>query len=134
VQTRRTAALTAQAPTGHVDNLVMEGGTDARDLAEMIADTDRAILVTSLWYLRDVDPRRLLVTGVSRDGVYLVERGEVTTSLPDLRFNESLVELLDRVVEVGRTERTIPRERGDSLVRMAMPPLRVHRFDVSAPA
>jgi predicted Zn-dependent protease len=98
----------------------------------MVAQTKRALLVTSLWYLRDVDPGSLLLTGLTRDGVYLVEHGEVRAALPDFRFNESPIELLGRVVEVGRTERTLPREWGDYFTRVAMPPLRVEQFDVSA--
>jgi predicted Zn-dependent protease len=132
VQTRQTAQLTAQPSTGGIDNLVLEGPDNGATLAEMVAQTKRALLVTSLWYLRDVDPGSLLLTGLTRDGVYLVEHGEVRAALPDFRFNESPIELLGRVVEVGRTERTLPREWGDYFTRVAMPPLRVEQFDVSA--
>jgi predicted Zn-dependent protease len=132
VQTRETARLTGQQPTAEIANLVLEGGQDGATLAELIAGTERALLVTSLWYLREVDAQRLLLTGLTRDGVYLVEHGEVVAMLPDFRFNESPVELLSRVSEVGRTEPTLPREWGDNLSRVAMPALRVERFDVSA--
>lgn len=131
VQTRETATTTKQPCTAEVDNLVLDGGPGARSLDEMIDATDRALLVTSLWYVRDVDPRRLLVTGLTRDGVYLVERGEVTAAAPDFRFNESPLELLDRVTEVGRTEPALPREWGDYFTRVAMPPLRVEGFGIS---
>jgi predicted Zn-dependent protease len=131
VQTRRTARLTGQHPSAEIANLVLEGGGDAA-LAELIARTERALLVTSVWYLRDVDPQRLLVTGLTRDGGYLVEHGEVVARLPDFRFNESPVELLGRVSEVGRSEPTLPREWGEHVTRVAMPALRVRDFDVSA--
>jgi len=55
------------------------------------------VLLTSLWYLREVDPARLLLTGVTRDGVYLVERGEVVGAVPNIRFNEGPVDLLRRI-------------------------------------
>jgi len=133
VQTRETATTTKQPCTAEIDNLVLEGGPDTRSLDEMIRTTDRALLVTSLWYVRDVDPRRLLVTGLTRDGVHLVEHGEVTAAAADVRFNESPLELLDRVTEVGRTEPALPREWGDYFTRVAMPPLRLDGFGV-APA
>ncbi|GAA2714997.1 metallopeptidase TldD-related protein [Micromonospora olivasterospora] len=131
VHTRHSAREAGEPLTPQVDNLVLEGPPGGRSLAEMVAGTERGLLVTCLWYLRDVDPRTLLLTGLTRDGVYLVERGEVVGELPDFRFNESPVALLDRVVEVGATERTLPREWGDYFTRMAMPPLRVADFAVS---
>ncbi|WP_089157747.1 metallopeptidase TldD-related protein [Micromonospora sp. NBS 11-29] len=131
VQTRHSADRTGQPVTPFVDNLVLAGPAGARPLADLIAGTRRGLLLTCLWYLRDVDPRTLLLTGLTRDGVYLVEDGEVVAALPNFRFNESPVALLDRVVEVGATERTLPREWGDYFTRMAMPSLRVADFAVS---
>jgi predicted Zn-dependent protease len=132
VQTRETARLNGQACTAEIDNLILEGKPGGATLEEMIARTDRAMLLTSLWYVRDVDPRRLLLTGVTRDGVYLIERGEVAAAVPDFRFNESPVKLLGRVAESGRTVPALPREWGDYFTRMAMPPLRVEGMDVAA--
>ncbi|SBT42984.1 metallopeptidase TldD-related protein [Micromonospora auratinigra] len=131
VQTRHSAGLTGQPLTPQIDNLTLTGPPGGRSLAEMIAGTGRGLLLTCLWYLRDVDPRTLLLTGLTRDGVYLVEDGEVVAALPNFRFNESPVALLDRVVEIGATERTLPREWGDYFTRMAMPTLRVADFGVS---
>lgn len=131
VQTRHSARRTGQPFTPLVDNLVMTGPPGGRPLADMIAGTQRGLLLTCLWYLRDVDPRTLLLTGLTRDGVYLVEDGEVVAALPNFRFNESPVALLDRVIEVGVTERALPREWGDYFTRMAMPALRVADFTVS---
>ncbi|WP_320066164.1 metallopeptidase TldD-related protein [Micromonospora sp. RTGN7] len=131
VHTRHSARCAGQPPTPQVDNLVLEGPPGGRSLAEMVAGTERGLLLTCLWYLRDVDPRTLLLTGLTRDGVYLVERGEIVGSLPNFRFNVSPVALLDRVVEVGATEHTLPREWGDYFTRMAMPALRVADFAVS---
>lgn len=131
VRTRSTAGATGLPHTPMIDNLVLSG-PGGRTLADMIAGTRRALLPTSLWYLRDVEPRTLLLTGVTRDGVLLIEDGEITGRVPDFRFNESPVALLDRVTEAGRTERTLPREWGDYFTRTAMPPLRIADFAVSA--
>ncbi|WFE36378.1 metallopeptidase TldD-related protein [Micromonospora sp. WMMD975] len=131
VQTRHSARRAGQPFTPFVDNLVLAGPAGGRTLADMVAGTRRGLLLTCLWYLRDVDPRTLLLTGLTRDGVYLVEDGEVVAALPNFRFNESPVALLGRVTEVGATERTLPREWGDYFTRMAMPTLRVADFAVS---
>jgi predicted Zn-dependent protease len=112
-------------------NLVLEGGGD-RSLEEMVAATGRGLLLTCLWYIREVDPATLLLTGLTRDGVYLVEGGEVVAEVNNFRFNESPVDLLGRVSEAGRTERTLPREWGDWFTRAAMPPLRVPDFHMSS--
>ncbi|GHA12633.1 metallopeptidase TldD-related protein [Streptomyces echinoruber] len=129
--TRHSAALTGLPVAPSIDNLVLEGGRD-RSLAEMVADTRRGLLLTCLWYIREVDPATLLLTGLTRDGVYLVENGEVTGQVNNFRFNESPVDLLRRATEAGRTERTLPREWGDWFTRAAMPPLRVPDFNMSS--
>ena len=131
VQTRHSADLTGLPVTPQVGNLVLEGPGEGRSLAELVATTRRGLLVTSLWYVRDVDPRKLLLTGLTRDGVYLVEDGEVVGETNNFRFNESPVDLLGRVTEIGRTERTLPRERDDSTPRTAMPALRVGDYTMS---
>lgn len=97
----------------------------------MIKSTERGLLLTSLWYIREVDPRTLLVTGLTRDGVYLVERGEVRAAVNNFRFNESPIDLLGRATEAGRTEHILPRERADAFRRTAMPPLRIPDFNMS---
>ena len=78
-----------------------------------------------------VDPQTLLLTGLTRDGVYLVEDGEVVGAVNNFRFNESPVDLLGRITEVGATERCCPREWGDYFTRTAMPPVRVPDFNMS---
>ncbi len=69
-----------------------------------MASTERGLLLTCLWYIREVDPATLLLTGLTRDGVYLVENGEVAGEVNNFRFNESPVDLLGRATEAGRTE------------------------------
>ena len=97
----RAAAAEFGAPVAvPADNLLMTGGTAS--LADMIAGTERGLLLTTLWYIREVDPTVLLLTGLTRDGVYLVEDGEVTAAVNNFRFNESPLDLLRRATEAGR--------------------------------
>ncbi|MGV9561820.1 metallopeptidase TldD-related protein [Streptomyces sp. NPDC003480] len=129
--TRHSAALTGLPLAPSIGNLILDGGTD-RSLEEMVADTRRGLLLTCLWYIREVDPATLLLTGLTRDGVYLVENGEVTGEVNNFRFNESPVDVLGRAAEAGRTEKTLPREWSDWFTRAAMPALRVPDFNMSS--
>ncbi len=133
-RTRNWATRTGQQYVPFVDNLIMTGpdGNDGgKSLDELIAGTKRGLLLTCLWYIRTVDPQTLLVTGLTRDGVYLIEDGVVRGVVNNFRFNESPVDLLGRVTEVGRTERTLPREWNDYFTRVAMPAIRVPDFNLS---
>src|SRR5207245_11736840 len=119
-----------------IDNLILEGpaspsGAPLRSLSEMAAATGRGLLLTSLWYIREVDPQTLLLTGLTRDGVYLVEGGEVVGAVNNFRFNESPVDLLRRIETVGVTVPTLPREWGDWFTRAAMPAVRIDGFNMS---
>ncbi|HEX5495510.1 MAG TPA: metallopeptidase TldD-related protein [Mycobacteriales bacterium] len=118
-------------PTGLVDNLILDSPEHAGSLEAMVASTDEGLLLTCLWYIREVDPQTLLLTGLTRDGVYLVRGGEVVGAVNNFRFNESPVDLLARTAEVGATERCLPREFGESLGRAAMPTLRIPDFNMS---
>lgn len=132
--TRHSAELTGLPVAPSIDNLLLEGG-GSRSLDEMVAAAGRdgpALLLTCLWYIREVDPATLLLTGLTRDGVYLVENGEVVGEVNNFRFNESPVDLLSRAVEAGRTERTLPREWSDYFTRAAMPALRIPDFHMSS--
>lgn len=113
------------------DNLVLTGGSGV-SLADMIASTERGLLLTCLWYIREVDPATLLVTGLTRDGVYLVEDGKVAGEVNNFRFNESPLDLLRRVTEVGATERTLPREWKDWFSRTSVAPMRIPDFHMSS--
>ena len=129
----RAWALKTTAPaTAAVDNLILEDPTATASPEEMLAATDRGLLLTTLWYIREVDPQTLLLTGLTRDGVFLVEGGEVTGAVNNFRFNESPVDLLGRAVQASRTERTLPREWNDWFTRTAMPALRVPDFNMSS--
>jgi predicted Zn-dependent protease len=136
---RHSAALAGLPVTPAIDNLIFAVNTSGSvptsgvpTLEEMIASTGRALLVTCLWYIREVDPQVLLLTGLTRDGVYLVENGEVVGAVNNFRFNESPVGMLGRLLEVGATVPTLPREWGDYFNRAAMPPVRVEGFNMSS--
>ncbi len=131
VQTRHTARLTGLPVTPPIGNLVLTDANADGDLQDLVSRTGRGLLLTCLWYIREVDPQTLLLTGLTRDGVYLVEGGEVVGAVNNFRFNESPVALLDRINESGRTERTLPREWSDWFTRVAMPPVRVPDFNMS---
>ncbi|MFC7328510.1 metallopeptidase TldD-related protein [Marinactinospora rubrisoli] len=130
-QTRHSADRTGQPVTAHTDNLVLEQPGSTATLPEMVAATERGLLVTCLWYIRTVDPQTMLLTGLTRDGVYLVEDGEVTAAVNNFRFNESPVGLLARASEVGATVPALSREDGSYFSRTAMPPVRVPDFNMS---
>jgi predicted Zn-dependent protease len=132
VQTRHSAQLTGLPVTPYVDNLTLEGPAGGPSLDAMVAGTNRALMLTCLWYIREVDPQTLLLTGLTRDGVYLVEGGEVVGAVNNFRFNESPVDLLGRVLDVGASGPTLPREWCDYFTRTAMPPLRVDGFNMSS--
>ena len=97
----------------------------------MVAGTERGLLLTCLWYIREVDPQTLLLTGLTRDGVYLVEDGEVTGAVNNFRFNEARSTCSAASPRPGRTERCLAREFGDYFTRTAMPTLRVPDFNMS---
>jgi predicted Zn-dependent protease len=130
-QTRATAEQTGLPATGFVDNLVLEQPGAAASLEDMVARTERGLLVTCLWYIRTVDPQTLLLTGLTRDGVYLIEDGRITGAVNNFRFNESPVGLLERATEAGAVRPALSRELGDYFPRTAMPPLRVPDFNMS---
>jgi predicted Zn-dependent protease len=127
---RAVAAEYGAPVAAPADNLLMTGGS--AELADMIAGTERGLLLSTLWYIREVDPTVLLLTGLTRDGVYLIEDGEVTAAVNNFRFNESPLDLLRRATEAGVSEVTLPREWGDWATRAAMPPLRIPDFHMSS--
>jgi predicted Zn-dependent protease len=127
----RAAAAEFDAPVAvAADNMLMTGGST--ELADMVAHTEHGLLLTTLWYIREVDPTTLLLTGLTRDGVYLVEDGEVTAAVNNFRFNESPLDLLRRASQAGVSEATLPREWGDWVTRTAMPSLRIPDFHMSS--
>jgi predicted Zn-dependent protease len=132
LQTRASAALTGLALTPGIDNLLVEVPGSAGSIDDVVAGVrGRALLLTCLWYIRDVDPQTLLLTGLTRDGVHVVEDGEVVGTATNFRFNESPVDLLGRISAAGAPQACLPREWGDYFTRAVMPPLLVDGFNMS---
>jgi len=133
IQTRHSAAMTGLPVTPAIDNLVLEVDGAAGDIDTLVAGTDRGLLLTCLWYIREVDPQSLLLTGLTRDGVYLVEGGEITGVVNNFRFNDSPVDLLRRFSHASATVPSFSREWGDDYFsRTATPALRVPDFNMSS--
>ncbi len=130
---RQAAQAAGVAPTGHgyplpneygeaPMNIVVAGG--AVSLEEMIASTARGILVTRLWYIREVDPYEKIMTGMTRDGTFLVENGQVTRGVRNFRFNQALPELLSNVEALSPAVRS----SGEEAFDMVVPALKVRNF------
>jgi predicted Zn-dependent protease len=134
VTTRDSAARCGLPNTPLVDNLVagVQGRTGGIDeLAQRVGD---GLLVTCLWYIREVDAETLLLTGLTRDGVYVVRDGEVVGSAGNFRFNESPLGMLARVSDAGSPEDCLPREWADWFTRARVAPLVVEDFNLSTPS
>lgn len=132
LQNRHSASLTGQPVTPAISNLALDvdGGTGSTE--DLVTGMDRGLLLTCLWYIREVDPQTLLLTGLTRDGVYLVEGGEVVGAVNNFRFNESPVDLLGRFDAASATTASFSREWGDYFPRTATPALRIGDFNMSS--
>jgi predicted Zn-dependent protease len=100
----------------------MEGGT--KSTAELVAGTERGILVTRTWYIRMVDPQTVLLTGLTRDGTFYIENGQLQYPIKNFRFNESPVIMLNNIEELGRSVR-VKADEGSS---MLIPALKIRDF------
>jgi predicted Zn-dependent protease len=129
---RAAAARSGVEAASFANNLTLELPGATSSLEDLVSRTERGLLLTCLWYIREVDPATLLLTGLTRDGVYLVEHGEIVGSVNNFRFNESPVDLLSKTIEAGRSERALSREWNEWLNRTSMPPLRVAEFNMSS--
>jgi predicted Zn-dependent protease len=133
LQTRHSARMTSQPLTPVVDNLLLSVDGAEGSIEDLVAGTDRGLLLTCLWYIREVDPQTLLLTGLTRDGVYLVENGEITGAVNNFRFNESPVDILSRFTHASASVPAFSREWGDDYFsRTVMPALRVPDFNMSS--
>ncbi|MFC5177062.1 metallopeptidase TldD-related protein [Nocardioides taihuensis] len=133
LQTRHTAEMTGQPVTPAIGNLALTVDAATGDIDDLVAGTERGLLLTCLWYIREVDPQTLLLTGLTRDGVYLVEGGEITGAVNNFRWNESPVDLLRRFTHASQTVPSFSREWGDDYFsRTATPALRVPDFNMSS--
>jgi PmbA protein len=131
---RQAAALAGTEPTGHgfpvpneigeaPVNLVIAGGDTS--VEEMIRSTQRGILVTRFWYIREVDPYEKIFTGMTRDGTFLIENGEVAGGVRNFRFNQGLMEMLSNVEALSREERA----SGEEAIDMVAPAMKVGEFN-----
>ena len=99
VYDRYWAAKAGKQPTPFPSRLVLDGG--GKSLADLISSVDRGLLVTRFWYIRVVNPQTMQVTGLTRDGVFLIEQGKITSPVVNFRFNQSPVEMLKSAVAMG---------------------------------
>src|SRR6202140_2807984 len=136
VYSRSSAKAARKRPTGHgfmlpneygeaPMNLVFSGGKSSPE--EMIGSTDRGLLVTRLWYIREVDPYEKIMTGMTRDGLFLVEKGRGTSAARNFRFNQSILEMLRNVELMGPAVRA-PREEA---FEMVVPAMKIRDFNFS---
>jgi PmbA protein len=136
VYSRRSAKKAGTKPTGHGFplpneygeaplNLVVEGGKTS--VEQMIASTDRGLLVTRLWYIREVDPYEKIMTGMTRDGLFLVEKGKIVSAARNFRFNQSVLEMLRNVESLGPAQRAT----GEEAFEMVVPPMKISNFHFS---
>ena len=138
VYSRASAKKDGKKPTGHgfglpneygeaPMNLVFGGGDSS--VEKMIANTDRGLLVTRVWYIREVDPYEKVMTGMTRDGLFLVENGKITSAVRNFRFNQSLIELLQNVEAMGPAVRATAEEAFE----MVVPAMKVNGFHFTEP-
>jgi len=136
VYSRAAAKAAHKQPTGHgfalpneygeaPMNLVFGGGDSS--VEKMVASTERGLLVTRLWYIREVDPYEKVMTGMTRDGLFLVENGHVTGGVRNFRFNQSLIEMLKNVELLGPAVRAT----GEEAFEMVVPAMKVRNFHFS---
>jgi predicted Zn-dependent protease len=106
-------------------NIVFAATANPQTLAEMIASTERGILVTRLWYIREVDPYEKIVTGMTRDGTFLIENGQVKKGVRNFRLNESLIHMLSNVEAMSTPLRSCGEESFD----MVVPAMKIRDFN-----
>jgi predicted Zn-dependent protease len=110
-------------PVPFPEGVIMEGGTQS--LEDLIKSTEKGILVTRLWYIRSVDPQTVLLTGLTRDGTFYIENGEIKFPIKNFRFNESPIIMLNNLEALGKPERTIS---GESNINALIPPMKIRDF------
>jgi len=136
VYSRAAAKAAGKKPTGHgfalpnefgeaPMNLVFGGGDSS--IEKMVASTERGLFVTRLWYIREVDPYEKVMTGMTRDGLFLVEKGRVAGAVRNFRFNQSLIEMLKNVEMLGPAVRAT----GEEAFEMVVPAMKVREFHFS---
>ena len=131
IQTRATAALTSLPFTPIGGNILVNVSGATGNLDDCIKKVEHGLLLTTFWYIRMVDPNSLLLTGLTRDGVYYVKNGEVQGATNNFRWNDSPVGALSRIAAVGASEWTQPREWAGNISQMFAPPMVIREFNMS---
>jgi predicted Zn-dependent protease len=127
---RYWAEKNGRAPTGAGGSIKMSGGSAT--LEDLIRSTQRGLLVTRFWYLRPVDPRTILYTGLTRDGTFLIENGKITRPVKNLRFNDSPIFMLNSLEAMGVPERVSASEGGEPGQAIVVPPIKVRDFNFTS--
>jgi predicted Zn-dependent protease len=109
------------------DAMIMAG--TEQSLEDLIKSTEKGILVTRLWYIRSVDPQTVLLTGLTRDGTFYIENGEIKFPVKNFRFNESPIIMLNNLEALGKPERTVS---GESNTNALIPPMKIRDFTFSS--
>jgi predicted Zn-dependent protease len=121
-----------KAPTAGPSNLIMEGGTATMN--DLISGVERGVLVTRFWYIRSLDPQTILVTGLTRDGLFLIEKGKVTRAVKNMRWNESPIVALNNLDAMTPAERVVSGEGngGAGGFSIVCPAARIREFTFSS--
>lgn len=128
----RHAAQEAKLPfTPLAENISLTDPQGIGSLTELASRMGDGLLITCLWYIREVDPQNLLLTGLTRDGVYVISGGEIVGATNNFRFNESPIDMLSRVMDSGQTVSCLPREWADWFSRAQVAPLTIEGFNLS---
>ena len=123
-------------PTAGPLNLIMDGG--AATMEDLISGTERGVLVTRFWYIRSLDPQTLLLTGLTRDGLFLIEKGKVTRAVKNMRWNDSPIVALNNIDALSAAERVVSGEGfggsayGGARVSIVCPAARIREFTFSS--
>jgi len=120
---RYWAQKQGKKPLPGPNNVIMMGGNSSLD--DMIKSTQRGILVTKLWYIREVDPQTILLTGLTRDGTFYIENGKIKHPVKNFRFNESPIIMLNNLEALGKPERVVSTESDQNYL---IPPMKIREF------
>jgi predicted Zn-dependent protease len=127
---RYWAERQGRVPVPDGSNLVMEGGN--ANLDDLIASTDRGVLITRFWYIRPLNPRTISQTGLTRDGTFLIENGKLSRPVNNFRFNQSLAELLQNVEMLSRSVRVCASENSSVSTPIVVPAMKVRNFQLAS--
>ncbi len=117
-------------PKPNPSNLLMSGGD--RSVEEMIGSIRRGVLITRFWYIRGLNPRTISYTGLTRDGTFLIENGQITKPVNNFRFNQSMVDLLKNVQMLGAPTRVAASENSSVSTPIVVPAMKVRRFNLAS--